>query len=98
MNILSSIKNALIVCLIIVLPLIFGYYGKTIEMGITILSVTIAAFFLNIDKFKSLKVKGGGFKLVTKEKTDDPEKINKMIEEITKLQEEVKKPKDAVWG
>lgn len=43
------------VILIMVPVLIFGYFGKTAEMGIVLLAGFVCAVFINLDKFSSFK-------------------------------------------
>lgn len=53
------VKNLISFIVIVVPSLYFGYLGKTVEMGLAIVSGAIAAAFLNIDKFS--RFKGAGF-------------------------------------
>lgn len=51
--------NVILIAILIVIPTSFGAFGKYKEMGLSIIAVSIALSFNNIDRF--VKFKGGGF-------------------------------------
>ncbi|GLX68324.1 hypothetical protein [Paenibacillus glycanilyticus] len=60
-----DLRSALSFLFIVVPALIFGAFGKTAEMGLSLLVGAVAGAFLNLDKFAEFK--GGGFEAKLKE-------------------------------
>ncbi|WP_313166195.1 hypothetical protein [Massilia oculi] len=57
--------NGALITLLILLPTIFGWIGKTAEMGILIVACSIALCFANLSKMQSFK--GAGFEAQMRE-------------------------------
>ena len=76
------IKTFFSIFCIIVPALYFGIKGKPTEMGIAVIAGAIAACFINLDKFKSIK--GAGFEAQLRE---TKETIDKAIITVEKLKE-----------
>ncbi|MCG8514690.1 MAG: hypothetical protein MI740_11145 [Halanaerobiales bacterium] len=64
-----NLKNNIVIIIIILPAIYFGYIGKSTEMGLAIVAGAIVAAFINIDKIQ--RFKGAGFEA----------EMRKMVEE-----------------
>ncbi len=81
---MKNIVKYLISLICIMVPsLYFGYLGKPAEMGIALIAGSIAATFLNLEKFQSFK--GGGFEAQLKETKEIVEKALVTIEGLKEV-------------
>jgi hypothetical protein len=69
-------------CIVLILgpALFFGYNGKPAEMGLALISGSIAACFINLEKFSSFK--GGGFEAQLREAKDTVDKAMVTVENL----------------
>ncbi|UYZ39005.1 hypothetical protein OD350_29395 (plasmid) [Clostridium beijerinckii] len=74
--------NIITTIVIIIVPaLIFGFVGKTAEMGLIVVASSITVAFLNIDKIKSFT--GAGFKAEMKEAIDEANATMDNLKEVS---------------
>lgn len=74
--------NIITTIVVIIVPaLVFGYAGKTAEMGLIVVASSITVAFLNIDKIKSFT--GAGFKAEMKEAIDEANATMDNLKEIS---------------
>lgn len=78
-NVLKVITTIVI---IIVPALVFGYMGKTVEMGLMIVASAITVTFLNIDQVQHFK--GAGFEAEMKKAVDEAYATIEALKEVSK--------------
>lgn len=66
---MEILKRIFVVLLVLGPACWFGYLGKTAEMGLAIVASSIAAAFINLDKFQ--KFKGAGFEAELKKAVEE---------------------------
>jgi len=76
----KNLRAIISVCLILIPGLLFGIFGRPIEMGIAVTAGALGAAFLNLSALESFK--GGGFEAKMRQAINDVYATEKSVREL----------------
>lgn len=81
-----GLANTLLIALLVILPTVFGWFGKTAEMGVIIVACSLALCFANLHRIESFK--GAGFEARMRKAVEEAyatlEKVQEMVRPVAR--------------
>lgn len=77
-----GLANTLLIALLVILPTVFGWFGKTAEMGVIIVACSLALCFANLHKIESFK--GAGFEARMRKAVEEAYATLERVQELVR--------------
>lgn len=78
--------NFLLIALLVILPAVFGWFGKTAEMGVIVVACSLALCFANLHRIESFK--GAGFEAQMRNAVEEAyatlERLQEMVRPVAR--------------